>query len=196
MEILLVRHTSVDVPKSVCYGQTDVPLTDRFDEEKVAVLAKISALGFATPDAVLYASPLQRCRQLADFLGETQKIAPQLDDQLKEMYFGDWENRLWSDLPEAPVNAWMADFVQTKAPNGENFEDLHARMSQFFQQLLQTGHTKALIVTHAGNIRSSISYALDLPLAHAFRVHLNYGAAVLIDLHEDKNYNKLRCLHS
>lgn len=24
MEVILIRHTSVDVPKGVCYGQTDV----------------------------------------------------------------------------------------------------------------------------------------------------------------------------
>ena len=25
MEVILIRHTSVDVPTGVCYGQTDVP---------------------------------------------------------------------------------------------------------------------------------------------------------------------------
>ena len=33
MEVILIRHTSVDVPKGVCYGQTDVPLRDSFEEE-------------------------------------------------------------------------------------------------------------------------------------------------------------------
>ena len=33
MEVILIRHTSVDVPKGVCYGQTDVPLRDIFEEE-------------------------------------------------------------------------------------------------------------------------------------------------------------------
>lgn len=26
MEVILIRHTSVDVPPGMCYGQTDVPL--------------------------------------------------------------------------------------------------------------------------------------------------------------------------
>ena len=29
MEVILIRHTSVDVPPGVCYGQTDVPLNLR-----------------------------------------------------------------------------------------------------------------------------------------------------------------------
>lgn len=33
MEIVLIRHTSVDVPPGVCYGQTDVPLKPSFEQE-------------------------------------------------------------------------------------------------------------------------------------------------------------------
>ena len=33
MIITLIRHTSVDVPPGVCYGQTDVPLKDTFVQE-------------------------------------------------------------------------------------------------------------------------------------------------------------------
>ena len=33
MEVILIRHTSVDVPVGICYGQTDVPLKESFEEE-------------------------------------------------------------------------------------------------------------------------------------------------------------------
>ena len=33
MEVILIRHTSVDVPPGVCYGQTDVPLKPTFEQE-------------------------------------------------------------------------------------------------------------------------------------------------------------------
>lgn len=33
MKMTLVRHTSVDVPKGVCYGQSDVGLRATFAEE-------------------------------------------------------------------------------------------------------------------------------------------------------------------
>ena len=33
MVVYLIRHTSVDVPQGVCYGQTDVPLNPTFEEE-------------------------------------------------------------------------------------------------------------------------------------------------------------------
>lgn len=40
MEIFLIRHTSVDVPPGVCYGQTDVPLKPTFEQE-AAITKKI-----------------------------------------------------------------------------------------------------------------------------------------------------------
>ena len=36
MEVILVRHTSVDVPKGTCYGQTDVPVAATFEVEAAA----------------------------------------------------------------------------------------------------------------------------------------------------------------
>ena len=36
MEVILVRHTSVDVPKGTCYGWTDVPVRDTFEQEAQA----------------------------------------------------------------------------------------------------------------------------------------------------------------
>lgn len=36
MEVILIRHTSVDVPPGTCYGQSDVPLRDTFEQEAEA----------------------------------------------------------------------------------------------------------------------------------------------------------------
>ena len=33
MEVYMIRHTSVGVPKGTCYGWTDVPIADTFEQE-------------------------------------------------------------------------------------------------------------------------------------------------------------------
>ena len=33
MQVILVRHTRVDVPRGVCYGWSDVPCAPTFEEE-------------------------------------------------------------------------------------------------------------------------------------------------------------------
>lgn len=43
MEVILIRHTSVDVPTGVCYGQTDVPLRATFEQEAAVTAAGLKA---------------------------------------------------------------------------------------------------------------------------------------------------------
>ena len=57
MVIYLMRHTAVDVPQGVCYGQTDVPLKPTFETEATQTAANLQGLSF---DKV-YTSPLTRC---------------------------------------------------------------------------------------------------------------------------------------
>ena len=56
MVIYLMRHTAVDVPQGVCYGQTDVPLKPTFETEATQTAANLQGLSF---DKV-YTSPLTR----------------------------------------------------------------------------------------------------------------------------------------
>lgn len=63
MVIYLMRHTAVDVPQGVCYGQTDVPLKPTFETEATQTAANLQGLSF---DKV-YTSPLTRCVRLATF---------------------------------------------------------------------------------------------------------------------------------
>ena len=64
MVIYLMRHTAVDVPQGVCYGQTDVPLKPTFETEATQTAANLQGLSF---DKV-YTSPLTRCVRLANLL--------------------------------------------------------------------------------------------------------------------------------
>ena len=41
MPLYIIRHTSVNVSKSVCYGQSDVDLATTFEEETNVVLAQL-----------------------------------------------------------------------------------------------------------------------------------------------------------
>ena len=43
MEVILIRHTSVDVPPGVCYGQTDVPLKPTFEQEAAVTQENLKA---------------------------------------------------------------------------------------------------------------------------------------------------------
>lgn len=183
MEVYLIRHTSPLVAKGVCYGQADIPLDEAlFDAE----FARVKTLVPENLDHY-YTSPLKRCARLADRLSP----APSVDSKLMELNFGEWELQSWSAIDPVRLTPWMADFVNQKVPKGESYMQLHQRIEQFIADLLATEYSRVAVITHAGNIRSFISWVLDLPLEHSFRIGLNYGAVVKVQIDPDKQRNQL-----
>lgn len=183
MEIHLIRHTTPSIAKGICYGQTDISLNENvFVDEVKSIQLKIP-----TGIECFYTSPLQRCKKL------TQKLTSNYteDTRLMELNFGDWENKPWNELNQNQVDIWMNDFANIKTPNGENYLDLQQRTTNFIAALLETKYNSVSIITHAGNIRSFISWAIDLPLENSFRIEVGYGAMVSMKINRDKCFNKL-----
>ena len=183
MQVYLIRHTTPDIEKGICYGQTDLDVNQTlFNDELKIIQSKI-------PDNIesFFSSPLKRCKHLAGFLSADYTT----DDRLIELNFGDWENKSWNELNQDDVTIWSNDFVNNRPPNGENYVELHHRTINFIESLLDTDNESAGIVTHAGNIRSFISRAIALPLENSFRIDLAYGAVISLKIEKDRCYNKL-----
>ena len=184
MRLYLIRHTTPLVDKGVCYGRSDLPVDPaRFSEELVAIRQKV-------PGNIdrWFTSPLRRCVVLADRL--SSDAAP--DDRLREYDFGDWELTSWNDIERAVLDPWMADFVNVAPPNGETYQALHRRTAGFVADLRSGELTSAVgVVTHAGVMRSMLCHVLRLPLQHAFRIKLGYGAVARVELGVEADYDQL-----
>ena len=176
--IYLVRHTKPDVPKGICYGQTDVPLAASFPEEAAAVGRKLTALlGNDVREMPILSSPLQRCAALAKYLSRSSEI--QTDNRLKEMNFGAWEMQAWGTIDEFVMNAWMRDFVHFAPPLGETFEDVASRAVGALKDALAKlpeSSSHLVLVCHAGIVRALLAFALELPLHRAFALEIDYGS--------------------
>lgn len=175
MEIYLVRHTETVCEKGICYGQADVALREPYLQEFEKIKQKLP-LQDKIP---IFSSPLKRCTQLADFLSNGNF---QIDARLMEMHFGDWELHSWDEIPKEPLNHWMEDFVLVQVPNGESFVLLYKRVLSFIEDLKRKDIKKAIIITHAGVIRSFLCYQQNLPLQDAFQNKCNFGAIFKIIL--------------
>ena len=44
MDIIMVRHTRVGVPKGTCYGWSDVPVADTFEQEATLTKSNLDAI--------------------------------------------------------------------------------------------------------------------------------------------------------
>jgi alpha-ribazole phosphatase len=183
MKITLIRHTTLNVAPYICYGQSDVEVSDSFELESQALLQKLRSLEF---DAV-YASPLRRCHQLAQALcvEDGLKVAAEeirLDERLKELNFGDWEMSPWDAIPREPFDRWANDYANLAPPNGETFTELHARAKSFVEEVGSHSHGKnLLVVTHGGLIRALIAETLNLPLKRLFRIAIDHGSVTELE---------------
>ncbi|TDX00077.1 alpha-ribazole phosphatase family protein [Dinghuibacter silviterrae] len=187
MTVYLIRHTAPEVPEGTCYGQTDVPLKNTFDHEVENLRNRLRI-----EVARVVSSPLSRCRSLAQRLWPLQTI--ETADALKELHFGDWENRAWQDLAGPALDRWMSDFVHERVPNGESYRDLYERCSGWWDEQIggnrgtQTGHRQAAkndpaaIVTHAGPLRALLCHVCKTPLEAAFGAYpVPYGAVYQLE---------------
>ena len=183
MQVYLIRHTTPNIAKGICYGQTDMEVNQTLFEEELNILKN------KLPQNIeqFYTSPLKRCKILTENL-TTNFIE---NNSLMEMNFGDWEYKKWDEIAGKEFEKWMQNFVDTKTPNGENFIELSDRTNIFLEEIFQKEYKSIAIVTHAGNIRSIMCNILGLPLANAFRIELGYGAVVLIKMEKNLNMCKL-----
>jgi alpha-ribazole phosphatase len=176
MEIYLVRHTETICEKGICYGQSDVDITEPFNTIFKNILSHLPS------EAIIFSSPLKRCVTLAKYIQNNIKtISYEEDKRLMEMNFGDWEMKNWNDISPEQLNPWMEDFVNIKVSNGESFVELHQRVHAFlFEKKSKKINSPVIIVAHAGIIRSFLCHHTSLPLKDAFQNKVGFGEVIKI----------------
>jgi alpha-ribazole phosphatase len=177
MKLLLIRHTSVDVKPGICYGASDMPLRDSFCEEAARVKTRLSE--YKIDQA--FTSPLSRCKRLAEYCGFPHAVA---DSRLIERNFGAWEGLEYARIDDPQLQIWYADFVHTKATEGESFMDVVARAEEFLEELKETippPHTLALF-THGGVITALRFLVEHCSLDHIFDLQVPYGTVYPLEV--------------
>jgi len=179
MKLHLIRHTSLNIPSGICYGQSDVDVSENFHAECDLLREKLARIRF---DAV-YASPLQRCVKLADALDLGQL---QLDHRLKELHFGDWEMQAWDSIPRDVFDTWAQDYANRAPPNGESFSELHVRSKSFIEDVSNHSRGKEIaVITHGGVIRAMLAEVLNMPLKGLFRMVIDHASVTRISFDDE-----------
>lgn len=171
-QIHLIRHGKIN-SKGRYIGVTDIKLSDqgKFDLENLAKK-------YTYPRALsFYTSPLKRCIETFNIL--YPDVKPDIVKELSECNFGEFEgkNILELDNNENFKN-WLSD-AQNIAPNGgESGKEFVYRVCKAFEDIvlnmMKTGKTQAVIVTHGGVIMTLLS-AYGLPKAKSFEWMVDNG---------------------
>lgn len=176
MKVIFIRHTSVDVPKGICYGQTDVPLAASFPEEARIVREKIRSYRFDK----IYCSPLSRCVELAHFCGYDDAVK---DDRLKEMNFGEWEMKAYDEIKDPKLQEWFNDYVNVIPTGGESVLDQRKRLESFITEI-KGQHTDSVIgaFTHGGILINALVAFGDRTYEDVYNSIPPYGAIIEIEV--------------
>ena len=174
--LILVRHCEPqEDARGLCYGRLDIGLSDA-GREHAQWLAE--ALARHEWDAV-YSSPRLRARETAVAVNRDVVI----DDDLREIDFGDLEGRSYDEIaatdPEL-YRAWMERPTTVRFPGGESFAELKVRALEALDRI-RAAHEAAVVITHGGVLRAGLAAWLGMPDEAIFRLDQRYGGVTIVD---------------
>ena len=170
-EVVFIRHSSLAVPRGVCYGFSNIDVSYNFHREAENLVRNLN--GF-TPSLVI-SSPLQRCVKLAVHAFD---VHPHINQDLREVNYGDWEGKTWEEINIEGDNLWMYANINNQPPNGESFAELRDRVVRQLDEILNAPEEKIAVVCHGGVIRSVLSHLLKTPLEVTRSFHVHYTGFV------------------
>ncbi|PJK16952.1 histidine phosphatase family protein [Chryseomicrobium excrementi] len=75
-------------------------------------------------------------------------------DALRELHFGDWEQKTYAELCEdTTYQAWLDNPFEVTATGGESFETFNKRVTEIIEDLLNAASGPLILVVHGGVIR-------------------------------------------
>jgi broad specificity phosphatase PhoE len=109
--------------------------------------------------------------------------------ELRERSVGVWEGLTAEEIRErypAEYEAWTADLLNYRPPNGECLLDVRDRILPVYRRLVEAhrGQEIALLL-HGGVNRVILSEALGVELRNLFRIDQSFGALNIIDHFDD-----------
>ena len=182
MRLVLVRHGAADDARGRCVGHRDLALSAGGADDVRALAAAWHADARSAAPAGVFASDLRRAADSARLVAAPWRLDVATDPRLREMDFGEWDGEPWDALAARDgvrLGAWMEDWVRVRAPGGESFADVAARVAGWVDDLRAAGRADETVVAvaHAGAIRAALCHLLDWPLARAFQLRVDHARA-------------------
>jgi probable phosphoglycerate mutase len=156
----LLRHGQTEhTPERRFSGSSDLPLSELGRAEAQAAARSLAGRGID----VVVSSPLQRCRQTAQAAADVLGLPVEVEQDLRELDFGEWEGLTGAEARERNPLAVRRFFGATdvRAPGGESIADVSARVARARARILErhAGRT-VLVVSHVTPIKLLLAAGL------------------------------------
>lgn len=180
--LFFVRHGRTVARQDQCIGHTDVSLSP----DGAEMIRTLVADSLAVKVTRLISSDLRRATESAAILAATLGCAVERDARLREMNFGEWEDKLWSKIAQNDAKrfqSWTERWLDVAPPGGESAAELARRAAEWMTELLGAAEPDAriVIVSHAGWIRGALTHLFGRDPAALFEIPVDLGRATVVD---------------
>lgn len=188
--ILLVRHAQNNwVKKHRLAGWTPgVLLNDEGHKQAAALGDRLAHL----PLAAIYSSPLERCRETADYVAKLHDLDPLELPEMGEVRYGEWEGAEIKALSKKPE--WhVVQFFPSRFgfPEGETLRGVQSRAVNALEQLAARHATEMVaVVSHADVIKLVLAHYLGVHIDLFQRIGLSPASVSVIQL-SDKGWARI-----
>ncbi|MDX8055607.1 bifunctional RNase H/acid phosphatase [Lentzea sp. BCCO 10_0798] len=184
--LILLRHGQTKLSVDRRYsGRGDHPLTDLGLEQAEKAAARLSKMDGI---AGVISSPLQRAQQTARKLADKIGLEVVTHQGLIETDFGAWEGLTFAEASKQDPEVhrrWLGD-TSVKPPNGESFDEVHARVRKARTDIIARYGGKTLVlVSHVTPIKTLLRQALDVGPQFLFRMHLDLTGVSIAEFYPD-----------
>ncbi|MGA4993538.1 bifunctional RNase H/acid phosphatase [Nonomuraea bangladeshensis] len=185
--LLLLRHGETELSLERRFsGLGDPELTPNGLSQAEAAAVRLSREPYR-PE-VIVSSPLKRARQTAAAVAARTGLDVEVDDELREADFGEWEGHTFTEVQRrwpAELTAWLAD-PEAAPPGGESFAVAARRVQAAGERLVERYEGKTVLaVSHVTPIKMLLRLALMAPLESLYRMHLDLACLSLIEYYAD-----------
>lgn len=181
----LVRHGETETP-GLLLGRTDPPISPagwRQMEQQMA------------PHRwdLVVCSPLLRSRVPAERIAQAHGLDVRIDSDWTEMDFGAWDGRPVSELSADPAIADGMDALYRNPtnwtpPGGESWQALEERITRALTRLAgENTIERALVVTHAGPMRTAVSVACAIPFERLWAIRIGHATRLTLRIGSEDN---------
>jgi broad specificity phosphatase PhoE len=177
LKLYFLRHGETAYSQSGNYcGSTDAPLTEVGQQMAIHVADAYAS----TPWTAIYSSPMARTIATVKPICDRVGLDPQFRDGLKEIHYGQWEDRTSADVRSAhgaDYDRWVTEPSWNAPTGGENGIQVATRAMAVIAEI-QSAHAtgNVLIVSHKATIRLMLCSLLGIDLGR-YRDRLNVLAA-------------------
>ncbi|VAW50150.1 Alpha-ribazole-5'-phosphate phosphatase [hydrothermal vent metagenome] len=138
----------------------------------------------------IISSPLKRCLEFSQELANDLQITFNVEDNLKEIGFGDWEGKTPEEIlaeDSEALNHFYQDPINNRPQGAEPLDTFSERVWNAYQAIIKNHHDKhVLIVAHAGVARAITANILKMSLDDVYsRLRVEYGAIVSSSIDND-----------